>query len=92
MSGTPFSIIWRDPNVGLILLLALFLVMLQWLFFEYVLNYDAFLKVGDVSDYWKNSLQWRSAFEPHHMPAKKYYLIIDQSFVLLPMMQVAQIV
>jgi len=66
MSGLPLPKMLRGPNFGLVLLLALFLVMLEWLFLTFVLNYDS--EGGDISEYWRNSLHLGSAFEPHHMP------------------------
>ena len=62
-----FSIIWRGTNVWPVSLLALLLVMLEWLFLEYGLKYNPFQE-GDVSDYWRDSLRWREPFDPFHMP------------------------
>ena len=59
---------WRKS-----LLLGLFLVVLEWLFLQYALNYNS-LQPGDALDYWKDSLNWRQPYDSYHLPGYAFAL------------------
>lgn len=76
-----FERTWRNHTGSLVLLLALCMLIVEWLFLEYALSYDPFNESGDVSDYWRNSQSWRSAFEPHHSPGYPIFIAATRAIV-----------
>ena len=51
------------------------MVMVDWLYLEYGLNYDS-MAYGDVYDYWQDSLNWREPYNPFHMPGYAFSLAL----------------
>jgi len=56
-----------------LLLLGLFLVILERIFLQYILNYDT-LQPGDALDYWDDSLNWRMPYDSYHVPGYPFAL------------------
>lgn len=59
---------WRKS-----LLLGLFLVVLEWLYLQYALNYNS-LQPGDALDYWNDSLNWKRPYDSYHVPGYAFAL------------------
>ena len=55
------------------LLLALILVVFEWLFLEYGYNFDS-LRPGDTFDYWNDSLDWQQPYDFYHVPGYSFAL------------------
>ena len=63
------------PNWFSLVLLGVMLVMIDWLFLEFCLNYD-FMGNGDVHDYWNDSLDWREPYDAFHMPGYAFTIAL----------------
>jgi len=61
------------------LLLGLVLVIIDWLFLTYALNYDS-LQPGDALDYWNNSLNWQEPYDSFHVPGYAFALAAMRGF------------
>jgi len=61
-----------------LLLLGLVLVVSEWIFLQYGMNYDI-LQPGDVLDYWNDSLNWQEPYNPFHVPGYPFALAAVRS-------------